>query len=295
MSEPQRAGYVALVGRPNVGKSTLLNHLLGRKLSITSRKPQTTRHSILGVDTVDETQIIYLDTPGIHDVDHRAMNRYMVSQAVATLGDADLVVFLVESHWTTADELVLNYLRRASARCICVINKIDLMQSKEALLPCIDVLRQKYEFEEIVPISALRNQGLDVLRAEIARRMPEGPHLFGADEVTDRPVEFLISEIIREKLMRQLGEELPHRSTVVVERFKREPKVVRIDAVIYVERKSQKKIMIGKDGSRLKTIGTEARKDIELLVAERVMLGLWVKVKPGWTNNDLTLKRFGYQ
>ena len=288
-------GYVALAGRPNVGKSTLLNHLLGRKLSITSRKPQTTRHNLLGVDTRGTTQIVYLDTPGIHRAGPRAMNRYMVGQAVNALRDADLVVLLIEARpWTEADSVVLSQIDRSKRVCICAVNKIDRMGDRQALLPIIDDVRKRYDFEAIVPISALKHSGLEALTEEITKRMPEGPHLFESGDVTDRPTEFFIAEIIREKIMRRLGDEIPHRVAVSIERFAAKPHIVEIDGLVYVERRSQKGIVIGKRGTRLKSIGEDARRDIEELLGDRVMLRLWVKVKAGWTNDDASLKTLGY-
>ena len=289
-----RCGFVALVGRPNVGKSTLLNHVLGTKLSITSRKPQTTRNNLLGIDTRDETQTIYVDTPGIHNAQGRAMNRYMVGQALSVLQDVDLIVLLVETAWTQGDDVVLSHVKTTGVPCVCAINKIDKLAEKEALLPAIDQIRTKHEFEEIVPISALKNSGLEILRDEIAKRLPDGPHHFGSDDVTDRGEQYLVSEIVREKLMRRLGAELPHRSAVQLERLVRKPHIIEVDAVIYVERKSQKGIVIGRGGDRLKSIGRDARRDIEILLGGKVMLRLWVKIKPGWSDSKTSMRILGY-
>ncbi len=305
-----RCGFVALAGRPNVGKSTLLNHLLGRKLSITSRKPQTTRHNLLGVDTRGETQIVYLDTPGIHRPagagggtsgapirpSGRAINRYMVGQALRALFDADVIVLLIEARpFTAADGEALGQVIRSGTPCICAINKVDRMRERSALLPLIDDVRVRHGFEAIVPISALKGEGLDDLVGEVAQRLPAGPHLFQSDDVTDRPTEFFLAEIIREKIMRRLGDEIPHRVAVGIERFAGKPHLAEVDAVIYVERKTQKGIVIGKGGARLKSIGQDAREDIERLLGRRVMLRLWVKVKAGWTNDEAILKTFGYR
>ena len=300
-----RCGFVALAGRPNVGKSTLMNHLLGRKLSITSRKPQTTRHNLLGVDTRGDTQFVYLDTPGIHRPAGegatrpragRAINRYMVGQAVRALFDADVVVLLVEARqWTDADGEALEQVVRARTPCVCAINKVDRMRDRRALLPIIDDVRRRHGFEAIVPVSALRGEGLDALVDEVAGRLPEGPHLFGSDDVTDRPTEFFLAEIIREKIMRRLGDEVPHRVAVGIERFAGPPELAEVDAVIYVERGTQKGIVIGKGGARLKSIGQDARQDIERLLGRRAMVRLWVKVKAGWTNDEAVLRTLGYR
>jgi GTPase len=294
MDDTQRCGYVAIVGRPNVGKSTLLNHLLGRKLSITSRKPQTTRHNLLGVQTEGAAQIVYVDTPGIHQPRSRAMNRMMVRAATSVLRDVDVVVALVEARGVVEeDELVIGHLQSTDVARICVINKIDQLKDRATLLPLIDALAERKLFDEIVPISALKDDGLDRLKRLIVARLPEGPHLFPADQITDRSERFIVGEIVREKLMRRLGDEIPHRVTVVVESFK-EARVTDISAVIYVERDTQKAIIIGKDGQRLKEIGTDARQAIEAFLEQKVMLRLWVKVREGWTNSEAALRQFGY-
>jgi GTP-binding protein Era len=296
MTEALRCGYVALVGRPNVGKSTLLNHMLGRKLSITSRKPQTTRHNLLGVVTAGAHQVIFVDTPGIHPTDRRAMNRYMVRTATSVLADVDVVVMVVErARWTDDDALVLRHVGQSPAHKLCAINKIDQLSDPTGLLPQIAELDGHGVFEAIVPISALRNDGLDALWEEIVQRLPSGPHLFPSDQITDRSERFIAGEIVREKLMRRLGDELPHRITVVVDDFRRTDRLVEIDANIFVEREGQKAIIIGRKGARLKAIGQEARHDIEEIVGTKVMLRLWVKVKSGWTNDERSMRRLGYE
>jgi GTP-binding protein Era len=287
---------VALVGRPNVGKSTLLNHLLGRKLAITSRRPQTTRHLLLGVDTRDASQSIWVDTPGIHEAGGRALNRFMVRSATALLSDVDVVVMLVErSRWTAEDDLVLRHVRAAHAPKLCVITKIDELADRTLLLPQIESLAARAPFAAIVPVSSIRDVGLDGLRAEVEKLLPVGPHLFPADQVTDRSERFIAAEMVREKLLRQLGDELPHRAAVVIERFVSGRRLVEIDATIYVERAGQKAIVIGHGGGRLKSIGQEARKDIEKFLGAHVMLRLWVKVKSGWTQNEAVLRRLGFE
>ena len=288
-------GYVALVGRPNVGKSTLLNHLLGQKLAITSRKPQTTRHLLLGVDTQGPHQAIYVDTPGIHDHADREMNRYMVRSATSVLQDVDVIAMLLDrDHFTEADAVVLEHVRASSARRFAVINKIDLLNQKNVLLPAIAHLQDLDCFEQVLPVSALRDLGLDVLRREVAASLPAHPHMFPADQITDQSERFLVSEIIREKLIRRYGDEIPHRTAVVIEAFSDEERVTDIAADIYVERPGQKRIVIGKGGEKLKAVGQDARHDIEQLLGRKVMLRLWVKVRPGWTNNQVALRRMGY-
>ena len=290
-----RCGTVALAGRPNVGKSTLLNHLLGRKLSITSRKPQTTRHALLGVYNQDGAQIIFVDTPGIHADRKRELNRYMVGQAVAALDGVDLALLLVEARgWQRGDDIALKRVAQAGVPCLCVINKIDRLAAKERLLPLIAEADGKHPFEAIVPVSALRNTGLEELTQVIAKRLPQAPPLFPADEVTDRPIDFLAAEIVREKATRRLGAELPYETAVVVERIAARAGATEFDAVLYMERETQKRIVIGKQGAMLKSIGEDARRDIESLINGKAMLRLWVKVDRRWSDRVRALRRFGY-
>lgn len=291
-------GYVGLVGRPNVGKSTLLNHLLEQKLAITSRKPQTTRLNLLGVDTRGEHQALFLDTPGIHAATpkaNRALNEYMVNAAKSVLHDVDLRIMLVEAgKWTVEDETVLALLRQVEGPSIVVLSKVDTLARKEALLPEMQRLDELGLFEHVVPVSAPKGDGVAELRELVFSYLPQSPHLYGPDEITDRTERQLVEEIVREKLMRQLGDEIPHSATVVVERFVSEETITEIHADIYVERDGQKRIVIGQQGQRLKLVGQEARKDIERLLDRQVMLHLWVKVRKGWTNNPIQLKRLGY-
>ena len=291
-----RCGYVAIVGRPNVGKSTLLNQLLGQKLAITSRKPQTTRHNLLGIDTQDDVQILFVDTPGIHaTAGGRAMNRYMVRTATSVLQDVDLVLFILEAgRFTAEDELVLEYLAKSKVPVIAVLNKTDLLSQRDLVLPAIADIAQRHEFSEIVPIAALRNSGLTHLRDVVASYMPQAPMLFEADEITDRSERFLVMEIIREKLMRRLGDELPHRLTVGIDSYQEGDSIVEISATVYVERDGQKQIVIGAKGEKLREIGRDARLDIEALIDQKVMLRLWVKLRPGWTDDERSLSRLGY-
>lgn len=292
---PTRCGYVAIVGRPNVGKSTLLNHILGQKLSITSRKPQTTRHQLLGIKTEGDTQAIYVDTPGLHLRDEKAINRYMNRAASSALKDVDLVLFLVDrDRWTEEDDLVLEKVKHLECPVLLVVNKIDRLNDKSELLPLLEQFAEKHTFTEIVPVSALRGHNRDDLEAVIEGYLPEGIHLFPEDQVTDRSERFLAAELVREKIMRQLGEEVPYAMTVEIEEFKVTPRLIEISALILVERQGQKKILIGEKGGRLRQIGTEARKDMERAFDSKVMLRLWVKVKSGWSDDERALRSLGY-
>ncbi|NND65980.1 MAG: GTPase Era [Halioglobus sp.] len=292
---PKRCGYVAIVGRPNVGKSTLLNHLLGQKISITSRKPQTTRHQILGIKTEDDYQVIFVDTPGLHQGGEKAINRYMNRTASAALRDVDLVLFMLDrTAFTEEDAMVLEQVHESGLPVILVVNKVDLLEDKAVLLPHLQELADKGDFAGIIPLSALRDHNMRELEDEIIRRMPESEHFFPEDQITDRSQRFLAAEIVREKIMRQLGEELPYAITVEIEEFGQEGDVLHISALIFVERKGQKKILIGEKGSRLRSIGEEARRDMERLFDSRVMLHLWVKVKSGWSDDERALRSLGY-
>ncbi len=291
----QRCGYIAIVGRPNVGKSTLLNHILGQKLSITSRKPQTTRHRLLGIKTEGDMQAIYVDTPGLHLRDEKAINRYMNRAASSALKDVDIVLFLVDrDRWTEEDDLVLEKVRHLQCPVLLVVNKIDRLQDKAELLPLLESLAERHSFTEIVPVSALRGHNRDDLEEAIYRYLPEGIHLFPEDQITDRSERFLAAELVREKIMRQLGEEVPYAMTVEIEEFKVSPRLIEVSALILVERQGQKKILIGEGGSRLRQIGTEARKDMERAFDSKVMLRLWVKVKSGWSDDERALRSLGY-
>ena len=290
-----RCGYVALVGRPNVGKSTLLNHLLGMKLSITSRKPQTTRHNLLGVDTRGRDQTLYVDTPGIHDPKQRGVNRYMVKSALSALKDVDLIVWLLDrDQFTDEDERVFEAIRCAERTTLVAMNKVDRLQQKSLLLPAIERLQSRYGFAEFLPISATTGEGIRVLREAVHARLPLRPHLFPADQVTDQSERFLVAEIVREKLTRRLGDELPYELNVGIEHFHQGKELVDIAANIYVEKPGQKQIVIGRGGDKLKSIGADARADIERLLGSKVMLRLWVKVKSGWSNDERALRQFGY-
>ncbi|WP_297924586.1 GTPase Era [uncultured Agitococcus sp.] len=294
-SENYRCGFVAIVGRPNVGKSTLLNHLLGQKLSITSRKPQTTRHKIVGIVTENNVQAIYVDTPGMHKREPRAINRLMNQAAQSALKDVDLILFVVDGlKWTPDDELVLEKLAKVDTPVILVLNKVDTVTDKAALLPHLEILNQKRHFSEVIPLSALRGHNLSTLHDIVGRYLPYAPPMYAEDQITDRSQRFLAAEMIREKIMRQMGDEVPYDLMVQIDQFKIEGRLYRIDATILVERDGQKAIVIGEGGQKLKTIGQAARLDMEKLFDSKVMLTLWVKVKGGWSDDERALKSLGY-
>lgn len=292
---PTRCGYVGLVGRPNVGKSTLLNRLVGQKISITSGRPQTTRHNVIGIHTEGADQIIYVDTPGQHGTERRALNRALNRSARAAQADVDVVLMVIEAdRWKEDDELVLHRLQQAEIRPLLVINKMDRVQPRERLLPFIDACSRRGDFQEIIPVCATRGTNLDRLVECIRVRLPEGVHMFPEDQVTDRSERFLITEIVREKIMRRVGEELPHQLSVGIERYEDSGQTVTIHCEILVERQGQKAIVVGHRGERLKLAGTEARRDIERMLERHVRLELWVKVRGGWSDNETMLRRLGY-
>ncbi len=289
------AGLVAIVGRPNVGKSTLLNQLIGQKVSITSKKPQTTRHRIVGIDTVGQYQTVYVDTPGLHSEEKRAINRLMNKAAASSILDVELVVFVVEgTRWTDDDQMVLNRLIAAKKPVILVVNKVDLYKDKEELLPHLQWLGSQLSFLEIMPLSAEKGTNVERLREVVQKQLPPCEFFFPEDYITDRSQRFMASEIVREKLMRFLGDELPYSVTVEIERFKWEEKHYHIAALILVERDTQKRMVIGKAGERIKTIASEARKDMEELFEQPVFLQMWVKVKSGWADDERALRSLGY-
>lgn len=290
-----RCGYVAIVGRPNVGKSTLLNHILGQKISITSRKPQTTRNAVVGIKTEGDVQIIFVDTPGMHLGQQKAINRYMNKAATSAMKDVDVVVFVIDRFiWTEEDEAVAEKLQHVKCPIILAVNKVDQIEDKETLLPHLQSLSEKLNVAEIVPMSALRNTNLDRLEQLVTERLPEGIHMYPEDQITDRSSRFMAAEIVREKITRQLGDELPYEMAVEIEEFKQEGNLLNISALILVERDGQKKILIGDKGSRIKLIGTEARVDMEKLFEMKIMLKLWVKVKSGWSDDERALRSLGY-
>ena len=292
-----KCGLVALVGRPNVGKSTLLNFLLEQKLSITSRKPQTTRQQVLGVKTVDADQMIFVDTPGLHRDEPKAINKAMNRSATSAMADVDLVLFLIDrGKWTEEDAWVLEKLRTVKAPVALIVNKMDLMDDPKALLPEMQSLHALHDFAGVFPISALRQKNLDVLETFVRRNLPEGHHLFPEGQITNRTERFLAAELIREKIIRQLGDELPHTTAVEIEGFQPDERGTQhISAIIFVERDGQKRIVIGTGGSRLRSIGTEARRDMEKAFDSKVMLKLWVKVKSGWSDDVRALQSLGLE
>ncbi len=291
-----RSGFVAIVGRPNVGKSTLMNHILGQKISITSSKPQTTRHRILGIHTTDEAQVIYVDTPGVHLNAKKAMNRYMNRAATSSFEDVELILFLVEAgSWTEEDENVLQRLKTVKAPVVLLANKVDRIKDKEELFPVLQELSEKMEFLSVIPLSALKGSNVQALEKLVHEQLPVAPPMFPEDYVTDRSERFLAAELIREKLMRGLGKELPYSTAVEIESFKEEKKLLHIHALIWVERESQKRIVIGKGGEKLKEVGKQARLDMEKLFGTKVFLEMWVKVKEGWSDNERILNSLGYK
>lgn len=293
-----RCGFVAIVGRPNVGKSTLMNRILGQKISITSRRPQTTRHQVTGIKTEGEAQTIYVDTPGIHIQTrdrNKAINRFMNLAATQALRDVNAVVFLVDrTRWTEEDEVVLQRLEHVKAPVILAVNKVDRLQDKTSLLPWLESIGARREFAAIVPISAKHGTNVPELETEVARHLPESVHYFPEEQITDKSQRFLAAELVREKVMRQLGDELPYQMTVEIEEFRDEGRVIHISALMLVERQGQKKILIGENGERIKSIGREARLDMERALDAKVMLNLWVKVKRGWSDDERALKSLGY-
>lgn len=291
-----RSGYVAIVGRPNVGKSTLMNHILGQKISITSHKPQTTRHRILGIKTEADYQAIYVDTPGLHLNAKKAMNRYMNRAATTSLEDVDLILFVVDAaRWSDEDDNVLKRLGNQSTPVVLVVNKVDKIKDKEQLLPLLQSLSEKMAFAAVLPLSALKGTNVQELEKEVLKALPESEAIYPEEYVTDRSERFLAAEIVREKLMRNMGKELPYATTVEIEQFKEEDGLLRIHGLIWVERASQKKIVIGRGGERLKEIGKQARIDMERLFDAKVFLQLWVKIKEGWSDNERILGSLGYK
>lgn len=291
-------GMVAIVGRPNVGKSTLLNRLLGQKISITSRKPQTTRHRIMGIHTEGAKQIVFIDTPGLHIEEKRAINRLMNRAAASSIADVAMVIFVVDAlNWHADDEMVLNKLKHGAKhrKTVLAINKVDHIKEKAELFPHLQWLTAKFNFDDILPVSAKNGTNIEKLMQLASDALPESPFYFPEEYITDRSQRFMASEIVREKLMRFLGDELPYDATVEIEQFKlMENGVYQINALILVERTGQKRMVIGKKGDRIRTIATEARKDMEQLFDNKVFLEVWVKVKSGWADDERALRSLGY-
>jgi len=290
-----KCGYAAIIGKPNVGKSTLLNHLLGKKIAITSHKAQTTRHRILGIKTSNNAQILYLDTPGLHSKEKNLMNRYMNRAAHSVLNDVGVIVWLVEAlRWDEEDENILRRLSSIKTPVILAINKVDKIKDKNKLLPYLDGLKNKFSFATMMPISAEKNIQLDVLEKTIVQYLPDSPFCYPEGQITDANDSFVASEIIREKLTRLLGQELPYALTVMIEAFEKEENIIKIAAIILVNKENQKAIVIGKKGAQLKAIGTQARKDLEIYFSKKVFLKLWVKVKSNWADNEKLLNSLGH-
>ena len=292
----KKTGMVSLIGKTNVGKSTLLNQLVEQKVSITSRKPQTTRQRLLGIKTEGSNQIIYVDTPGFHQGHKRALNKFMNKTALSSIAGVDIVLFVVDAlNFSVTDEHLLSQVSTKDNQVMLVINKIDKVAKKEKLIPFVEEVTKLFPFSEVIPISALKRKNIDILEKEITKRLPVGAHLYPEDQIADSSERFLTSEIIREKCISRVGDEIPYRLSVVIDSFKEEDKLITIDGTIYIEKSSQKGIVIGEQGKRLKAIGTAARKDLERMLGNKVMLRLWVKVKKDWTNDRSALNFMGYK
>ncbi len=288
-------GYTAIIGRPNVGKSTLLNRIIGVKLAITSHKAQTTRHSILGIKTLEHGQVVYVDTPGIHERADHAMNRYLNRTAKTALVDVDVLIFVVEAlRWTSEDEKVLSLIQDRTLPVILAVNKVDKIKQKELLLPYLAEMAERFHFLEVVPVSAKNGSNLETLEALVLKALPQGENIYPADQLTDRPEKFFAAEMLREQLTRRYAKELPYAVSVEIERFEASNGLYRIGAVIWVEKQGQKGILIGKDGSALKQAATQARKSMQELFDCKVYLNVWVKVKKSWSSDEAALVRLGY-
>ena len=290
-----KSGYVAILGRPNVGKSSLLNALMGQKISITSRKPQTTRQKITGILTEDECQVLFVDTPGMHLEKKDALNRFMNRDAKSALVDVDIVVLVLDrGKYKKEDQVVADCLKHVTAHKIVVINKVDLLDGPNELFPILKESQDLFPEATMIPLSAKKEKNLEALKKEIKNLLPDSPFFYAEDQITDRSERFLISEIIREKIMRQLGKEIPYQTAVVLDGMSTQSNHVKIDASILVAKNSQKKIIIGKDGERIKRISMDARLDIEALLQQKVMLRTWIRVKKGWSNSGEILKSLGF-
>ncbi len=295
-STTKKTGMVSLIGKTNVGKSTLLNQLVEQKVSITSRKPQTTRQRLLGIKTEGSNQIIYVDTPGFHQGHKRALNKFMNKTALSSIEGVDIVLFVVDAlNFSVTDEHLLSQVSTKDNQVMLVINKIDKVAKKEKLIPFVEEVIKLFPFSEVIPISALKRKNIDILEKEITKRLPVGAHLYPEDQIAGSSERFLASEIIREKCISRVGDEIPYRLSVVIDSFKEEDKLITIDGTIYIEKESQKGIVIGEQGKRLKAIGTAARKELEGMLDNKVMLRLWVKVKKDWTNDRSALNFMGYK
>jgi GTPase len=290
-----RAGTIAVIGRPNVGKSALVNALVGAKVSIVSPKAQTTRHRLLGIATFDSGQLMLVDTPGIHGSQKRAMNRYMNRAARGAVVDVDAALLVIEAgRWTDDDSLAIAALKESKVPCVLVVNKVDKFADKNQLLPFIAKVTADYTFAAVHPLSALKNKGTDTLVKTLIGLMPKSEPYYAEDEITDKSEKFLAGELVREQLMTRLGEELPYSTTVEIEKFEEDGQLLRISAVVWVERESQKPIVIGNGGERMKAISTGARVGMEKLFGRKVFLETWCRVREGWSDDEAALRRFGY-
>lgn len=296
MSETKnRCGFTAIVGRPNVGKSTLLNRIIGQKLAITSHKPQTTRHSILGVKTNQSGQIVYVDTPGIHTRGNQPMNKYLNRTAKSALADVDMLLFVIEAlRWTDEDESVLKTIIKYGLNCILVVNKVDRIKDKQKLLPFLSEISAKYKFSEVIPLSALNGANVSELEQKVLAAMPEGDNIYPDDQLTDRSERFFAAEFVREQLTQRYAQEIPYALTVEIEKFEVVENLYRIHALIWVEREGQKNIIIGKNGEALKEVAMQARKEMEKFFGHKVYLRVWVKVKKSWSTDSKSLHQLGY-
>ena len=289
-----KCGFIAIVGRPNVGKSTLMNNIIGQKISITTRKPQTTRNNILGVKTVGDEQLVFVDTPGMHVNEPRNLNRTMNKTAASALRDVDAVAFVVEcNRWNDDDELVLEKVKKKNCPIILLLNKVDKIANKGDVLTFISLMQEKLNFHSIIPISAVKGTQVDRFLTLLSEIIPESPHYFEKEQITDKNLSFQIQELIREKLFICLGDELPYSLTVIVEKIEDTEKLLRVNALIMIERAGQKKIVVGAKGENLKKVGTQSRMELENILGKKVYIGLWVKVKDNWADNDKLLKQFG--
>jgi len=291
----KKSGYISIVGKTNVGKSTLLNEILGQKVAITSRKPQTTRHRLLGIKTIADSQMIFIDTPGFHKGHKRALNQYMNKVASSAMKGVDVLIYVIEGlNWTEEDQELMDQIPEGYETSILVINKTDKIEQKDDLLPFIGSMSELNKFSDIVPLSALKKQNVSSLIDSILLKIPEGDHIYPPDQVVDVSERFLASEIIREKCITRVGDELPYRISVAIDKFKEEDQITHIDATLFVEKSSQKGMLIGSSGSKLKSIGTAARLELEEVLQTKIMLNLWVKVKSGWTDDEAMLSTMGY-
>lgn len=295
MTNEYRSGFVSLVGKPNVGKSTLANRLVGRKISITSRKPQTTRHRVLGIRTEDDAQLILVDTPGLHRAEGKVMNRMVNRTARNSLVGVDVLILMITADgWKEEDDLPFQLAISQKVPVVLAVNKVDRLSRKSGLLPLIDESRQRFDFSEIIPISALKGYNVEELYYAVKAMLPVAPQCFPDGQITDKGPRFVVSELVREQLFRQLGQELPYVTAVKIERYEEINGAIRIHADIWVEKDSHKGILIGRQGERLKAIGTQARKQIEKFLERKVFLELWVKVRRGWRDDSVALEGLGY-